>query len=190
MRPSSFPAERKRRPRARGGHADGSLLVIEHAFVDAIGVHRVTAGPFTLVMPSNGRATLFESDGSGVDHECPWGVGHFEALTHFAGEVIRLNAMIESMRESRSPIPTSPHNPKLLVGLRSYATDWRDRAASKDIVEEAIGEIERLHLWMEFIQHNSTSPEAREYAGEALNGAHVPDGYDWDERSGRNDFLP
>ena len=48
----------------------------------------------------------------------------------------------------------------------------------------------RLRLWLEFIQHNCTSPEAREYAGEALNGAHVPEGYDWDERSGRYDSLP
>lgn len=143
---------------------------------------RVTAGQFTLILPPNGRATLLEADAGGVDHECPWGVGHFEALVQFAGEVVRLHAMLESMRESRSPIPTSPHNTKLLVGLRAYATDWRDRAASKDIVEEAIGEIERLHLWMEFIQHNSTSPDAREYAGEALKGEYVPEGYDWDER--------
>ncbi|HEY4153528.1 MAG TPA: hypothetical protein VGM38_09425 [Pseudolysinimonas sp.] len=106
---------------------------------------RANAGPFTLVLPPNGRATLFEADGSGVVRECPWGVGHFEALTHFAGEVIRLHAMIEEMTLGR----------------------------------------ERLRLWLEFIQHNCTSPEAREYAGEAMNGAHVPEGYDWDERSGR-----
>ena len=66
---------------------------------------RATAGPFTLVLPPNGRATLFEADGSGVDRECPWGVGHFEALTQFAGEVIRLSAMINSMHESRNQIP-------------------------------------------------------------------------------------
>lgn len=38
----------------------------------------------------------------------------------------------------------------------------------------------RLRLWLEFIHHNCASPEVREYAGAALNGAHVPDGYDQD----------
>ena len=161
---------------------------------------RATAGPFTLVLPPNGRATLFEADGSGEDHECPWGVNHFEALTHFAGEVIRLNAMIESMQESRNPIPTSEHNPKYGHGGAAGApapVEATHVVVPKSAYEKMRAELEdntlgrdRLRLWMEFIQHNCTSPEAREYAGEALNGAHVPDGYDWDERSGRNDFLP
>ena len=77
--------------------------------------------------------------------------------------------------------------------------DDQDAAIKDAIVENArlTTELEeatlargRLRLWMEFIQHNCTSPEAREYAGEALNGAHAPEGYDWDERSGRHDFLP
>lgn len=58
------------------------------------------------------------------------------------------------------------------------------RALKAELEEMTLGR-GRLRLWMEFIQHNCTSPEAREYAGEALNGAHVPEGYDWDERSGR-----
>jgi hypothetical protein len=62
--------------------------------------------------------------------------------------------------------------------------------ALKEELEEATLARGRLRLWLEFIHHNCTSPEAREYAGEALNGAHVPEGYDWDERSGRDDFLP
>lgn len=36
----------------------------------------------------------------------------------------------------------------------------------------------RLRLWMEFIRLNCTSPEAREYAGAALNGDHVPEGFE------------
>jgi N-acetylglucosamine kinase-like BadF-type ATPase len=32
----------------------------------------------------------------------------------------------------------------LIERLRNYAKDWRDRAASKEIVEEAAAEIERL----------------------------------------------
>lgn len=62
--------------------------------------------------------------------------------------------------------------------------------ALKEELEEATLARGRLRLWLGFIHHNCTSPEAREYAGEALNGAHVPEGYDWDERSGRDDFLP
>lgn len=63
------------------------------------------------------------------------------------------------------------------------------RALKAELEEMTLGR-GRLRLWLEFIQHNCTSPEAREYAGAALNGAHVPEGYDWDERSGRHDFLP
>jgi hypothetical protein len=52
-------------------------------------------------------------------------------------------------------------------------------------LEEATLARGRLRLWLEFIHHNCTSPEAREYAGQAINGAGVPEDYDWDERSGR-----
>ena len=57
---------------------------------------RATAGPYTLVIPPNGRATLYESDGAGVDHEVPYGVNQIDALVQFAGEVIRLNAMVSA----------------------------------------------------------------------------------------------
>lgn len=60
---------------------------------------RATAGPYTLVIPPNGRATLYEADGAGVDHEVPYGVNQLDALVQFAGEVIRLRAMIESTAE-------------------------------------------------------------------------------------------
>lgn len=57
--------------------------------------------------------------------------------------------------------------------------------ALKAELEEATLARGRLRLWLEFIYHNCTSPEAREYAGEALIGNHVPEGFDWDERSRR-----
>jgi hypothetical protein len=59
---------------------------------------RATAGPYTLVIPPNGRATLFEADGAGVDHEVPFGVNNLDALVQFAGEVIRLNGVLEEFR--------------------------------------------------------------------------------------------
>ena len=58
--------------------------------------HRVTAGPYTLELPVNGVAILYEADGAGIDHQLPGGVGYLEALVQFAGEVIRLQAMLDS----------------------------------------------------------------------------------------------
>lgn len=46
---------------------------------------RVSAGPYTLDIPPNGVAILYE-DGK----QRPGGVGYLEALIEFAGEVIRL----------------------------------------------------------------------------------------------------
>jgi len=57
---------------------------------------RATAGPYTLVISPNGRATLYEADGAGVDSEVPFGVNQLDALVQFAGEVIRLSAMISA----------------------------------------------------------------------------------------------
>lgn len=37
-----------------------------------------------------------------------------------------------------------PQTTDLLMRLQAYAKDWRERAASKDVVEEAAAEIERL----------------------------------------------
>ncbi len=63
--------------------------------------HRVTAGPYTLELPPNGVAILYEADGAGVDHQLPGGVGYLEALVQFAGEVIRLQAMLARMQVDR-----------------------------------------------------------------------------------------
>jgi hypothetical protein len=67
--------------------------------------HRVTAGPFTLEIPSNGVAILYEADGAGDDHQLPGNIGHFEALVQFAGEVIRLRAMIAERELQRRQTP-------------------------------------------------------------------------------------
>lgn len=62
---------------------------------------RVTAGPYTLELPANGVAILYEADGAGIDHQLPGGIGHLEALVQFAGEVLRLQAMVDQMRKDR-----------------------------------------------------------------------------------------
>ena len=63
-------------------------------------VHRITAGPYTLELPPNGIAILYEADSAGIDHQLPGGVGYLDALVQFAGEVIRLRAMLDAMRFS------------------------------------------------------------------------------------------
>ena len=60
----------------------------------ALMIHRVSAGPYTLALPTNGVAILYE-DGK----QLPGGVGYLSALVQFAGEVIRLNAEIVALRE-------------------------------------------------------------------------------------------
>ena len=62
--------------------------------------HRVSAGPYTLELPPNGVAILYEADpsgGTGIS-QVPGVVGYLEALVQFAGEVIRLRAMLDAMR--------------------------------------------------------------------------------------------
>lgn len=61
---------------------------------------RISVGPYTLDIPPNGIAVLYEADGAGVDHQLPGGVGYLDALVQFAGEVIRLRAMLDAMRLS------------------------------------------------------------------------------------------
>lgn len=60
---------------------------------------KVSAGPYALEIPPNGVAILYETDEAGVEHQLAGGVGYFEALIQFAGEVIRLNAEIAALRE-------------------------------------------------------------------------------------------
>lgn len=57
--------------------------------------HRVSAGPYTLALPTNGVALLYDEDGRLL----PGGVGYLDALVQFAGEVIRLNAENLALRE-------------------------------------------------------------------------------------------
>jgi hypothetical protein len=61
---------------------------------------RISVGPYTLDIPPNGIAVLYEADGAGVDHQLPGGVGYLDALVEFADEVIRLRAMLDAMRLS------------------------------------------------------------------------------------------
>ena len=65
---------------------------------------RILVGPYTLDIPPNGIAVLYEADGAGVDHQLPGGVGYLDALVQFAGEVIRLRAMLDAMRLSAEEV--------------------------------------------------------------------------------------
>jgi hypothetical protein len=49
----------------------------------------------------------------------------------------------------------APETDDLIERLRNYAKDWRDRAASKEIVEEAAAEIERLRVLVEQIKETN-----------------------------------
>lgn len=57
---------------------------------------KVSAGPYTLEIPPNGVALLYGEDGK----QLPGGVGYLDALVQFAGEVIRLNSMIATIRDA------------------------------------------------------------------------------------------
>lgn len=85
--------------------------------------NRATAGPYTLVIPPNGRATLYEADGAGIDHEVPYGVNQLDALVQFAGEIIRLNAMIEYVQADC--LEASTENGRLRVLLKCVR-DYQD----------------------------------------------------------------
>ena len=63
--------------------------------------HRITAGPYTLEIPTNGVAVLYQADEDGSEHQLPGGVGYLDALVQFAGEVIRLNAMLDQIEAAR-----------------------------------------------------------------------------------------
>lgn len=62
---------------------------------------RVVAGPYTLEIPANGVAVLYQADEGGSGHQLPGGVGYLDALVQFAGEVIRLNAMLDQIEVER-----------------------------------------------------------------------------------------
>ncbi len=60
--------------------------------------HRVRAGPYELELRPSGVAILFEIDNAGIERQLPGGCGYLEALVQFAGEVIRLRAMLDATR--------------------------------------------------------------------------------------------
>lgn len=72
--------------------------------------HRVSAGPYTLELPPNGVAILYETDGSGADRRLPGGIGYLDALVQFAGEVVRLRAMVGTMLADRNEQDTAIHD--------------------------------------------------------------------------------
>ena len=62
---------------------------------------RISAGHYTLELPPNGVAILYEADGAGINRQLPGGIGHLDALVQFAGEVIRLRAMCDALIKDR-----------------------------------------------------------------------------------------
>lgn len=79
---------------------------------------RVSAGPYTIELPPNGVATLYEADAGGNEHQLPGGVGYLDALVQFAGEVMRLHAMIEAIgeRNALQPIVSAPRDGTWILG--------------------------------------------------------------------------
>ena len=112
--------------------------------------HRVSAGPYTLELPPNGVAILYEADpsgGTGIS-QVPGGVGYLEALVQFAGEVIRLRAMIESARAGESSM--------------SFA---------HTLAEERVAELRETltaawHALESYARHNGSSELAEEIAAQ------------------------
>ncbi|MDE2232521.1 MAG: hypothetical protein KGJ90_00115 [Patescibacteria group bacterium] len=73
--------------------------------------HRVSAGPYTLELPPNGVSVLYEADAAGNDHQLPGGVGYLDALIQFAGEIIRLRAMLDtSLQASAGSLRSASEN--------------------------------------------------------------------------------
>lgn len=60
---------------------------------------RVSAGPYTLELPSNGVAILSQADEGGTEHQLPGGADYLDALVQFAGEIIRLQALLDRRLE-------------------------------------------------------------------------------------------
>lgn len=88
---------------------------------------KVSAGPYLLDIPPNGVAILYEADPGGSTGVCqvPGGVGYLDALIQFAGEVVRLRALLEAVRvtavEAALADPDEPH-------CSSIPVDWRREA--------------------------------------------------------------
>ncbi|MFA7308373.1 MAG: hypothetical protein WC026_17080 [Hyphomicrobium sp.] len=93
--------------------------------------HSVTAGPYMIELPANGVAILYEADESGAYRQLPGGSGYLEALVQFAGEVIRLCAMIDQMQDERGDDGRATIAVELLEALTSLVSqidknDFRD----------------------------------------------------------------
>lgn len=98
-------------------------------------MHRVSAGPYMLAIPTNGVAILFE-DGK----QLAGGVGYLDALVQFAGEVIRLNAEIAVLRDMREA-----HIRMLTANQNETRTEALEEAARVALrwQNEACGEFDR-----------------------------------------------
>lgn len=93
---------------------------------------RVTAGPYTLEIPSNGVAVLYEADKGGNDRQLPGGAGYLDALIQFAGEVTRLRAMVDEL-SSQPPQDIGLDEPITEEWLKESGFRWShlDRQDSK-----------------------------------------------------------
>lgn len=78
---------------------------------------RVTAGPYTLELPPNGVAILYEADESGMDHRMPGGVGYLEALVQFDSTPYR----VSWSRNHNGELNWCTANYSF---IRGYITDW------------------------------------------------------------------
>ena len=105
---------------------------------------RVTAGPYTLELPPNGVAILYEADGAGVDHQLPGGAGYLDALVQFAGEIIRLQAMLDAAEQKLRLANTGGLS--LLYDIRREL-GWNDKT-SLDILARGVRDVRRaLQTW-------------------------------------------
>lgn len=107
-------------------------------------IHQVAAGPYMLELPANGVAILYE-DGK----QLPGGVGYLDALVQFAGEVIRLRSMIDTIR--RDPEITDPRDPHKRRDIVAELDRWlvsrasfREATVSHVLLRAARDEIEAL----------------------------------------------
>lgn len=101
---------------------------------------RITAGPYTLEIPPNGVAILYEADEGGTDRQLPGGVGYLDAFVQFAGEILRLQAMVSQMQKDRADGDTAIRDAirraveanRLLAAVRKVRDGYADQARFAD----------------------------------------------------------
>lgn len=107
-------------------------------------IHRVSAGPYTLALPANGVAILYEHE-----KQLPGGVGYLDALVQFAGEVIRLRSMLDTIR--RDPEITDPRDPykrrDVVAELDAWLGAWEGPDDYRLTVKRARDEIVALQAF-------------------------------------------